>query len=705
MSEARTGARIGIDVGGTFTDVALEFDGRRFTSKVLTTTDDPAVACMQALEEGLVRSGIGPVDVDVIIHGTTLATNAILERKGATTSLVTTEGFRDTIEMGTEGRPEQYEINIVKPRPLVPRRRRFTVAERLNSRGEVLISLDEAKLEALLPLLDAAGTESLTIGFLHSYANPAHEHFARDYFRRCRPAWSVTISSDVSPEFREFERFSTACANAYVRPLIERYLDRFDASLRERGFRCPLLLMLSSGGLTTIETAKRFPVRLMESGPAGGAIFAGAIASANRLDKAMSFDMGGTTAKICLVDGGSAQTSRRFEVARTYRFRKDSGIPLRIPVIDMVEIGAGGGSIAWIDELGRLSVGPESAGAQPGPACYGFGGRDPTVTDANVVMGRISPHRFAGGKVALAPARAEDALRSVIGDAMALSPDSAAFGVTEVVCENMASAARVHAIESGKNADDRTLIAFGGAAPLHACQLADKLGIRRIVVPRDAGVGSAVGFLRAPIAYEVVRTLYQCTNEFDSGIVNRMYEEMEDEAARYVRFGAGDGARLEVRRQAYMRYQGQGHEIVVDIPPGRFESDSGGVLQGLLDGAYRRVFGRDIGAIADAEVVAWSTTVRAEPHPDLPAGASGTSGDGEGREPVVEQRPIFDPTSRTVLPFRVYHRDCLAPGQCVSGPAIITEDETTTVVASRFDARILAGGEIELTSRSRRQSA
>ena len=701
MSGAHTGARVGIDVGGTFTDVALEVGGRRFTSKVLTTTDDPAVACMQVLEEGLVRSQTGPSDIDVIIHGTTLATNAILERKGATTSLVTTEGFRDTIEIGTEGRPEQYEINIVKPRPLVPRRRRFTVAERLNSRGEVLVPLDEDKLEALLPSLDAAGTESLTIGFLHSYANPAHEHLARDYFTKCRPAWSITISSDVSPEFREFERFSTACANAYVRPLIERYLDRFDTALRERGFRCPLLLMLSSGGLTTVETAKRFPVRLMESGPAGGAIFAGAIARAHHLDKAMSFDMGGTTAKICLVDGGSAQTSRRFEVARVYRFRKDSGIPLRIPVIDMVEIGAGGGSIAWIDELGRISVGPESAGAQPGPACYAFGGREPTVTDANVVMGRISPHHFAGGKVALAPARAEDALRDGIGDAMALSPDAAAFGVTEVVCENMASAARVHAIESGKNADDRTLIAFGGAAPLHACQLAGKLGIRRILVPRDAGVGSAVGFLRAPIAYEVVRTLYQCTNDFDPGVANRIYEEMEDEAARYVRFGAGDGARLDVRRQAYMRYQGQGHEIVVDIPSGRFGSDSGGVLQNLLDRAYRRAFGRDIGAIADAEVIAWSTTVQAEPHPDLPAVLSG---DGEGREPASEERPIFDPASRAVLAHRVYHRDRLSPGHRVRGPAVITENETTTVVASQFDARILDGGEIELTLRPRRQS-
>ena len=370
-------------------------------------------------------------------------------------------------------------------------------------------------------------------------------------------------SEDPECDPREFERFSTACANAYVGPLIERNLDRFDASLRERGFRCPLLLMLSSGGLTTVETAKRFPVRLMESGPAGGAIFAGAIARSNRLDKAMSFDMGGTTAKICLVDDGSAQTSRRFEVARVYRFRKDSGIPLRIPVIDMVEIGVGGGSIAWIDELGRLSVGPESAGAQPGPACYSFGGREATVTDANVVMGRIAPEHFAGGKVSLDPTRAENALSNGVGEAMALSLDAAAFGVTEVVCENMASAARVHAIESGKNADDRTLIAFGGAAPLHACQLADKLGIRRIVVPRDAG-------------------------------------------------------------------------------------------------------------------------------------------GGDGSAPAPEERPIFDPASQSVLPFRVLRRDSLAPGHRVDGPAIVTEDETATVVASRFDARTLAGGAIELRSRSGR---
>ena len=359
-------ARIGVDVGGTFTDAALEIDGQRFTSKVPTTAGNPERACMQCIEEVLDRAGLEPASVGAIIHGTTLATNAIIERKGAATSLLTTRGFRDTVQIGTEGRPEQYDINVEQPDPLVPRRRRITIEERMNSRGEVVIALTEDKLAAALRELDEAGTESLAIAFLHSYANPAHERLARDYLASRRPDWSISLSSDVSPEFREYERFSTTCANAYVQPIIERYLAAFDARLRERGFSCPLLLMLSSGGLTTIETARAFPVRLVESGPAGGAIFGQGIAAAHGIERAISFDMGGTTAKICLIDNARAQTSRRFEVARVYRFRKDSGLPIRIPVIEMVEIGAGGGSVAWIDTLGRLTVGPESAGSDPG---------------------------------------------------------------------------------------------------------------------------------------------------------------------------------------------------------------------------------------------------------------------------------------------------------------------------------------------------
>ena len=687
-------ARIGVDVGGTFTDAALEIGERRFTSKVLTTPKDPERACMQCIEETLGRAGLEPEAVGAIIHGTTLATNSIIERKGATTSLLTTEGFRDTLQMGTEGRPDQYDINVAQPEPLVPRRRRLTVEERLNSRGQVLVPLTAEKLDAVLPALDAAGTESVAIAFLHSYANPVHERLAGEHLARRRPDWSISLSCDVSPEFREFERFSTTCANAYVRPLMERYLTAFAARLRQRGFACPLLLMLSSGGLTTVEIAKAFPVRLVESGPAGGAIFAQGIAAAHGIGKAISFDMGGTTAKICLIDDARAQTSRRFEVARVYRFRRDSGLPLRIPVIEMVEIGAGGGSIAGVDALGRISVGPESAGSDPGPACYGRGGSRATVTDANVVMGRIDPVGFAGGTMPLSADEARRALMADVGRPMSVSLRAAAFGVTEIVCENMATAVRVHAIESGKNVDDRTLIAFGGAAPLHACQLARKLGIRRIIVPRCAGVGSAVGFLRAPISYEVVRTFHQRVDAFEAEAVNTVIRDMEEEAKGYVRMAAGEAA-LSIRRQAYMRYQGQGHEIAVDVPNGQFDASGGDRLQALFDGEYRSVFGRDIGTVAAAEVVAWRVTAGAAPFPEpVRAHEPGRA----ARAPVSRQ--VLDPAFESPVACEVHEREALACGFSLSGPAILTEDETSTVVDTRFDAAILPGGDVELTQKA-----
>lgn len=695
MNQPGNSVRVGIDIGGTFTDVALEVGDRRFTSKFLTTLDHPVTACMSGLEAVMNDANVSASQIEVIIHGTTLATNALIERKGAVTSFVTTEGFRDTIEIGTEGRPEQYDINILKPAPLVPRRRRFTVSERLNRDGEVLIPLNEDDLLALLPALDAAGTEGLAIGFIHAYVNPQHEIRARDFFARHRPDWSISLSSEISPEFREFERFSTTCANAYVQPLVSRYLEAFSETLAVRGFRCPLLLMLSSGGLTTTEIAQKYPVRLVESGPAGGAIFACEIARDLGIDQALSFDMGGTTAKICLLDGAQAQTSRKFEVARVYRFRKDSGLPLRIPVIDMVEIGAGGGSIAHIDELGRLTVGPESAGSQPGPACYGHGGAKPTVTDANLLMGRIDPQGFAGGTMLLDCDAAADATTTQIGSALGLAHMPASFGVTEMVCENMASAARVHAIESGKNADDRTLIAFGGAAPLHACQLADKLGIERIVIPVNAGVGSAVGFLRAPIAYEVVQTLYQKLDDFDYELTNSVCLAMESEARGYVQMGAGGSDGLSVRRQAYMRYQGQGHEIAVDVSMMALDEGSAGMLQTLFDTEYKRVFGRNIGAIAPGEIVSWSVVVSSPSHGDQTPGVEASDA---GVTPRT--RDVFDTTSQKVLPFSIVERSRIGRSDRIGGPAIIVEDETSIVVSSVFDACVLASGDIELTRKS-----
>ncbi|MGC2413514.1 MAG: hydantoinase/oxoprolinase family protein, partial [Stellaceae bacterium] len=375
-------ARLGVDIGGTFTDVALEVGERRYSAKILTTPEAPERAVIEVIGTVLREAGLTPGDLSIIIHGTTLATNAIIERKGAKTALVTTEGFRDTVEIRHENRFEQYDVNIDLPPPLVPRRRRFVVPERVDAKGRTIIPLDEGAVEALAEGFAASGIESVAIGFLHSFTNPSHEQRTRDILAARLPGVTLTLSCEVSPEMREYERFSTACANAYVQPMIGRYLASLQALLRAQGFSCPLFLMLSGGGLTTVETAIRFPVRLVESGPAGGAIFASHIARQCGLDKVLSYDMGGTTAKICLIDEFQPQTSRAFEVARIYRFKKGSGLPLRIPVIEMVEIGAGGGSIARVDRLKRITVGPDSAGADPGPACYGNGGALPTVTDA-----------------------------------------------------------------------------------------------------------------------------------------------------------------------------------------------------------------------------------------------------------------------------------------------------------------------------------
>src|SRR5215469_13437463 len=453
--------RLGVDIGGTFTDVALEFGEKRWSAKILTTPEAPERAVIEAIRLVLGEAGLKAADLSIIIHGTTLATNAIIERKGAKTALLTTEGFRDTIEIRHENRFEQYDVNIDLPPPLVPRRLRFPVRERIDARGRVLVPLDEVGLRSLTDRLASLGVQSVAIGFLHSFTNPAHERRAEEVLAARRAGLAITLSSDVSPEMREYERFSTACANAYVQPLISRYLAGLEAMLRREGFVCPLFLMLSGGGLTAVETAIRFPVRLVESGPAGGAIFAAEIARQCQLDKVLSYDMGGTTAKICLSDDLKPQTSRSFEVARIYRFKKGSGLPLRIPVIEMVEIGAGGGSIARVDQLKRITVGPDSAGADPGPACYGQGGALPTVTDADLLLGRIDPTGFSGGRMALDRPAAEAAMQTEIADKLDLALELAAIGVSEIVDENMANAARVHAIESGKDARGRTLVAFG----------------------------------------------------------------------------------------------------------------------------------------------------------------------------------------------------------------------------------------------------
>ena len=530
-------ARLAVDIGGTFTDVVLEMDDKAHAIKVLTTPDAPERGVIEGMRTILAEAKCPPSEVGLVVHGTTLATNALIERKGARTALVTTEGFRDFAgdRLGAPLRAVRHLHGAADP--LVPRDLRFGVPERVAADGAVLLALDEQAVRQVATELRAHKIEAVAVCFLHSFTNEAHERRAGAILAEELPGVAISLSCEVCPEIREYERTSTTIANAYVLPRMAGYLGELEADLRKEGIAGPLLLMMSSGGITTVETARRFPVRLVESGPAGGAILALTVAAENGLAKAVAFDMGGTTAKLTLLDDLELQRSRQFEVARAYRFVQGSGLPVRIPVIELVEIGAGGGSIARIDALGRIQVGPDSAGSVPGPASYGRGGTEPTVTDADTGAGpsrsqalrrrrHPAPSRQGRGSIAVAGRPAQD------------RRPGAAAGVAEIVDETMASAARVHAVENGKDTAERTLIAFGGAAPLHAARLARKLGMKKIVVPVGAGVGSAFGFLRAPIAYEVVRTRHLRLDLFDAKTVNGLFTAMREEAEAVIRLAA-----------------------------------------------------------------------------------------------------------------------------------------------------------------------
>jgi N-methylhydantoinase A len=696
MADPRTSARLAIDIGGTFTDVVLEIaNGERVTTKLLTTYAHPGEAVLTGIADVMQRAAASPADVGLIIHGTTLATNALIERSGATTALLTTEGHRDALEMAHEDRFEQYDINIDRPTPLVPRYLRLPIRERLDRDGNTLVPLDEKAVKETLPLLDEHNVESVAIGYLHAFVNPEHELRTAELLQAARPDLSITLASEVCPEIREFERLSTACANAYVRPLMARYLERLAAELQARGFACPFLMMTSGGGLTTLETAAKFPIRLVESGPAGGAILSQQIAREIDLGRLLSFDMGGTTAKLCLIDDYEPLMSRSFEVDRVYRFKKGSGLPVRIPVIEMVEIGAGGGSIATIDKLGRIQVGPESAGSEPGPAAYGLGGERPTVTDADVHLGRIHAAKFAGGSLQLDTDATCTAIRKDVCTPLDLELDAGAFGISEVVDENMTAAARAHAAEFGLDLGQRDMIAFGGAGPLHAARLGEKLGVDRIFVPLDAGVGSAIGFLLATVAYEVVRSRRQRLSALDHELVNQLMADMHTEALGVVRQGSSSDD-LSETRQAYMRYVGQGHEIAVDLPVEIYGETHIDVFREAFEAAYTRLYGRTIDGI-DVEVLSWTLTISAPPA-DV-AAAPDESGSSAVPDAIARQS-FFDPVSEDRIDVPVYLRSDLAPGTHIVGPALITEDQTTTVVTSSFDATIDSRHCIVLTRRS-----
>ena len=682
--------RIATDIGGTFTDIALDTGGRLITGKVLTTPAAPEQGVLQGVRQLLDEAGVAPGQIGLFLHGTTLATNAVIERKGACTALVMTEGFTDTPEIGREHRFDQYNLYLEKPAPLVPRERRFGLRERIDADGGVIEALTEAEIARVAQLLRESGATAVAVCLLHSYANPAHEEQLAAGLARLLPGVQVSLSCRVSPLIGEYERCSTTCANAYVQPLVASYLARMQEGLRGLGIAAPVLVMMSEGALASVETAARLPVRLIESGPAGGAMLAAAVARRLGRDRLVAFDMGGTTAKICLIENGRPTQESSFEADRVYRFKKGSGLPLRIPVVELVEIGAGGGSIARVDGAGRLLVGPESAGADPGPACYGRGGPRPTVTDANLLLGRITPARFAGGRLALDRDAAARAVGGALADSLGLPTDASAAAVAEVVEEAMASAARTYAAEKGCDLEAWTLLAFGGAAGLHAAGVARRLGIGEIVLPPNAGVGSAIGFLVAPAAFTVKRSAFAPLARLSPDSVAAIRQSMREEARAMLQ-GLG---KLEDAAETWtvdLRYTGQGTEITLPLQP-----DPVATLAGRLGETFEAEYLRRLGLLPQGvpiEVAAWSLTVtlRAEPTEVLAAPP------GEGRAGAVGEAQLYDLDAGGARAARLVERASLVPGSEVRGPALLVEDHTTLVIPPGMAARSDAEGFIILS--------
>ncbi len=674
--------RLAIDIGGTFTDtVLMGADGRMVaTAKTPTTPQAPADGALAGADAVLAMAGQGYAAVTGMIHGTTLATNALIERRGAVVATLTSAGFRDILDIGYERRYDQYAIDLEKPDLLVPRSRAFTIGGRIDALGRERAALDAGAVPALVSALRAAGVEALAICLLHAYANPAHERAVRDLIHAQMPDLVISLSHEVSPEAREFDRLCTTIANAYIQPLMSRYLAAFQAAFAGRGLTCPILMMTAGGGMTTVQTASELPIRLVESGPAGGAILAARIAAEIGEDAVLSFDMGGTTAKLCLIDDGRPQTARKFEIARAKRFVRGSGMPVRIPVIEMIEIGAGGGSIAGVDRLGRVQVGPQSAGAEPGPAGFGKGGQDATVTDADITLGYIDRDRFAEGRLTIDPAASSQALDRAVGTPLGVDAGAAAEAVSAIVDENMAAAGRMHAVESGKDLGARVMIAFGGNGPLHATRVARRAQVSRIVVPRNPGVGSAVGFLFAPVSFEVIRSRYARLTALDIDGLNQFFAQMRADAEAVVRQGAPDAA-LTARRTAFMRYRGQGHEIEITLPERALAKGDLPALTQTFEAAYTAQFNRTVPGM-EIEVLNWGLTLSA------PVGAQAP----EVSKPVAQgvdagwRRDIRCDLTGQRVTAAVLDRATLVPGTRVPGPALIVEPQTTTLVSADFEA-------------------
>jgi N-methylhydantoinase A len=678
--------RVGVDIGGTFTDFAL-YDARGARMSVhkrLTTPHDPSEAVTEGVDAMLERDGVAIADLTDVVHGTTLVTNAVIERRGAVTGMLATAGFSDILDMGFERRYDLFDLRVKYPPPLVPRRLRLEVAERVRFDGSIETPLDEAAVRAAARRFQELGVTAVAVCFLHAYANPAHETRAAQILREAAPELFVSASADVFPNMREFERWTTTTLNAFTQPMFDRYLERLESGLASRGFRGRLYIMASSGGTLTADTARRFPVRALESGPAAGVLMSAYHGRNLELSNLLSFDMGGTTAKGALVRGGAPLKRYAMEVARVHEFRQGSGLAVRIPVIDMIEIGAGGGSIAEIDDRGLLRVGPRSAGADPGPVCYGRGGTRPTLTDANLMLGYLDPRFFLGGAMALDRAAAEKAIHDKVAKPLGLETLRAAWGIHDIVSEDVARAFRIHASERGFDHRSGSMVAFGGSGPLHALSIARKLKIPRVIFPVGAGVMSALGLLISPLAFEMARSRRIHVADVDVEDFTATFKALEEEATSFLlKAGVAPGD-ITLTRRLDMRYQGQGHEIEVTLPGTHDPRALFADLGKLFDRAYEAAY--TLRLDEPAEIINWKVEA-AGPAPNLGAGYT-LSGTAKKAEPLKGARLAYDAEAGRMTEWPVYDRYALAPGAILEGPALIEERESTCVIGAGQTATV-----------------
>jgi N-methylhydantoinase A len=668
--------RVGVDVGGTFTDFVLVDEHRDmiFTGKQLTTPTDPGKAICEGVSRIVSEAGIEMSQLDGIVHGTTLVTNAVIERLGAKVGLITTSGFRDVLEVGHEMRYDLYDLFLEKPEPLVPRNLRLTVNERIASTGEILSELDEAGVNAACNELISKGVDTIAVCLINAYVNPQHEERVRDLILADYPDLPVTISTVVAPEIREYERTCTAVANAYVLPLMRRYIDDLQSKLTGLGLEGPLNVMLSGGGIAALRIAQEAPIQMIESGPAAGAISGAYYGRLTDTQSVIAFDMGGTTAKMCLIEDFNPEHANTFEAGRVRRFRKGSGVPLKVPVIDLIEIGAGGGSISRLDAMGLLKVGPDSAASEPGPVCYGLGGENPTVTDADLLLGYLSPEYFLGGEMSLDVGMVRNAIEAKLATPSGMTATDIAAGIHAIVNNNMAAATRAHIAEKGRDPRRYTLVATGGAGPVHAYGVAKQLKLNRFICPLGAGVSSALGFLIAAPATEGVHSYVSTLEQLDSEKVLKIFNDMSVSASNSLVEAGGDVKTITIKHRVEMRYRGQGFEISVDLPDDLAEVDLPKLLKADFLKRYAELFGRSISDVA-IETVTWRISASG-PTPNIQLNFEGQQID-RGAASKGERQVFFPETGYATC--KIYNRYGLAAGTIISGPAVIEERESTVV--------------------------